>query len=129
MILRTEADVDQLVDALLTESCDHTMAALYLAERPTTDQGYPDHDFRVGINAKRKVGGLKFAGTSDGTTGVWYAMTDRPQAADVFYEYAGHPEDFPSDSECRSMWSDQRSRSSWRAAATAPEASNGGPGL
>lgn len=99
VVIRTEADVDQLVDDLLAESFDHTQAALYLAERPLTEQGYPDHDFRVGINAERKVGGLKFAGTVDGVAGVWYAAGASPQHDEVSYEYAGHPEEFSLDSE------------------------------
>ena len=36
-----------MIDALLAETFDHTMAALYLRERPRTDNGLPDHDFRV----------------------------------------------------------------------------------
>lgn len=99
VVIRTEADIDQLVDDLLAESFDHTQAALYLAERPLTEQGYPDHDFRVGINAERKVGGLKFAGPVDGSAGVWYAAGEQSQHSEVSYEYAGHPEEFPLDSE------------------------------
>lgn len=99
VVVRTDGDVDQLIDALLAESFDHTMAAFYVTERPATDQGYPDHDFRVGINAEQGVGGLKFAGTHDYIRGVWYAVGRVPEATKVFYEYAGHPEDFPIDSQ------------------------------
>jgi hypothetical protein len=99
VVLRTDADVDQLVDDLLAESFDHTMAALYLTERPLTEQGYPDHDFRVGINAERNLGGMKFAGTIDGAAGVWYAVGTASQHDEVVYEYAGHPETLPIDSE------------------------------
>jgi hypothetical protein len=99
VILTSNEDVDQLIDALLGETFDHTMAALYVRERPKTDQGLPDHNFRIGIDPERKLGGLKYAGTFDGTTGVWYAVGQTPQHDEVFYEYAGHPEDFPLDSE------------------------------
>jgi hypothetical protein len=99
VIVTTDGDVDQLVDALRTESFDHTMTALYVTERSATEQGYPDHDFRVGVNAEQNVGGLRFAGTRNGIKGVWYAVGRAPQATKVFYEYAGHPEDFPLDSE------------------------------
>ncbi|NEA35724.1 Imm1 family immunity protein [Streptomyces sp. SID13031] len=99
VVIRTDADVERLVDDLLAESFDHTMAALYLAERPRTEQGYPDHDFRVGINAERKVGGIKFAGTVEGSAGVWYAAGALAQHDEVVYEYAGHPETLPLDSE------------------------------
>jgi hypothetical protein len=99
VIISSAEEVDQLVDALLAETFDHTMAALYLRERPSTDQGYPDHDFRIGVDADRKVGSLRFAG-SDGTTkGAWYVGDQPVQHDEVFYEYAGHPEDFPLDSE------------------------------
>jgi hypothetical protein len=99
VILTSNEDVDQLIDALLGETFHHTMAALYVRERPKTDQGLPDHNFRIGIDPERKLGSLKFAGTVDGTTGVWYAAGQTPQHDEVFYEYAGHPEDFPLDSE------------------------------
>ncbi|MEV0794308.1 Imm1 family immunity protein [Kribbella sp. NPDC050459] len=99
LVIQTDADVDQLIDELLSETFDHTLAALYLAERSQTDQGYPDHDLRVGVNAERKLGGLKFAGTVDGVEGVWYAVGQTSQHGRVFYEYAGHPEDFALDSE------------------------------
>jgi hypothetical protein len=99
VVLRTDNDVDQLVDHLLAETSDQPMAALYLIERPLTEQGYPDHDFRVGINAKRRLGGLKFAGVIDGAAGVWYAAGSAQQDKEVFYEYAGHPEALPGDSE------------------------------
>ncbi|GAB3833982.1 Imm1 family immunity protein [Kribbella italica] len=99
VVLRADDDVDRLVDALLAESFDHTLAALYVTNRPATEQGYPDHDFRVGVNPERKVGGLKFAGTFNGVKGVWYAVGEASQATNVVYEYSGHPEDFPLDSE------------------------------
>jgi hypothetical protein len=98
-IIASDDDVDQLVDSLLGETFDHTMAALYIRERPKTDRGLPDHNFRIGIAPERKLGGLKFAGIVDGTAGVWYAAGQSAQHDEVFYEYVGHPEDFPLDSE------------------------------
>lgn len=56
--LRTHEDVDLLVDVLLVESFDHTMAELDVIKRPLTEQGYPDQDFRVGNNGERRMGSL-----------------------------------------------------------------------
>lgn len=99
VIITSDDHVDQLVDALLAGTFDHTMAALYVRERPKTDNGLPDHNFRIGVDPDRKLGGMKFAGSVEGTTGVWYAAGQPAQHDEVFYEYVGHPEDFPLDSE------------------------------
>jgi hypothetical protein len=56
-------------------------AALYVTERPATD----------------RAEGCR--GAYNGVKGVWYAVGRVPAATKVFYEYAGHPEDFPLDSE------------------------------
>lgn len=99
VIVSSADDVDQLVDALLAESFDNTVAALYVRERPKTDKGYPDHDFRFGIDAERKLGSLRFAGIDGATKGVWYVGGQPVQHDEVYYEYMGNPQDFPLDAE------------------------------
>ncbi|MDX6236964.1 MAG: hypothetical protein QOG10_1779 [Kribbellaceae bacterium] len=99
VILSSADDVDALVDAVLAEEFGNSVAALYVAERPKTERGMPDHELRAAFNSEAGVGGLRYAGTHNDVAGVWYASGKPSERDEVFYYYMGHDEGWPKDSE------------------------------
>lgn len=95
LLVRCDADVDALVDALLEQPFNNSLANLYIVERPLNDAGFPGHEFGVAIDAERMVGGLWYMGNS----GSWYTLGSVSTREEVFYYYMGHATDFPADSE------------------------------
>ncbi|MFD7158825.1 Imm1 family immunity protein [Kribbella sp. NPDC059898] len=99
VIISTPEQVDELVDALLAESFDNTVAALYIRERHKTGKGRPDHELRVGVGPERKLGSVRYAGVVDEQRGAWYIGGQPIRHDEVYYEYMGSPQDFPADAE------------------------------
>jgi hypothetical protein len=97
--ISTPEQVDGLVDALLAESFDNTVAALYIREWPKTQMGRPDHELRVGVDRERKLGSVRYAGVVDEQRGAWYIGGQTVQHDEVYYEYMGSPQEFPTDAE------------------------------
>ncbi|MFC0622790.1 Imm1 family immunity protein [Kribbella deserti] len=95
----TDREVDELIDAVLGESFEYTIAALYHEGRSLTAHGHPDHELRVGLDADRQVGSLRYSGSVDGDDGFWYAASGAATNDVVVYEYMGNPMHFPLDSE------------------------------
>lgn len=99
LIVRSEAQVDELVDALLAAPFDTSLATLYIVERPLNAAGFPDHEFAVGVDSEGGVGGLRYSGNS----GTWYSLgthsSDRSDRSEVFYCHMGEERLFPPDSE------------------------------
>jgi hypothetical protein len=102
LLLSTAEDIDVLVDRLLGEDFDHTMAALYLVERPPLPSGVPDHEMYLAVDPALKVGALMFMdgtgnwasrGSSDGRTEIHYALmgndTQFPPYADIPLDLVG----------------------------------------
>jgi hypothetical protein len=94
VILRNADDADRLVDALLAEPFENSVATLYAMSRPLLPSGVPDHEMLIAVNAEDGVGGLRYMG--DGT---WYAEGAASRHEEVYYLYMGHDRDFPRDSE------------------------------
>jgi hypothetical protein len=94
VILRNADDADRLVDALLAEPFDNSVATLYALSRPMLPSGVPDHEMLIGVNAEDGVGGLRYMGG-----GTWYAAGATSRHEEVYYRYTGHERDFPRDSE------------------------------
>ncbi|GAA0625661.1 hypothetical protein HPO96_35925 [Kribbella sandramycini] len=93
LILETAADIDLLIDGLLSEDYDHSVAALYVEGRLNA-AGVPDHELLVAVNNEDgDVGALRYMG--DG--GTYY--THGPGNAEVTYFYTGSDREFPADSE------------------------------
>jgi len=74
-VLSSPEDVDALVDRLLDEPIEHSLASLYVAERQCPGEMFPDHELNLGVDRNLKVGALKYAdpdgnwatlGTTDG---------------------------------------------------------------
>ncbi len=99
MVISTPEQIDELIDALLAESFDNTVAALYVRERPKTAKGRPDHELRIGVDPERKLGSVRYAGTVDQQRGAWYIGGQPVQHDEVYYEYMGDPQEFPTDAE------------------------------
>ena len=96
VIVRSAEEMDGLVDALLLEPFDNSIAALYVQERPLNEAGLPDHELRVGVNAKEGTGGLRYiGGDADATS---YSKGVESVNDEVYYCYMGNDSDFPRDS-------------------------------
>lgn len=95
LVVRTDDDIDALIDALMAESFDHSLANLYIVERPLNTAGVPDHEFGVAVDAEREVGGLWYLGAG----GSWYSLGARSDRDEVYYCYMGNDTGFPLDSE------------------------------
>lgn len=99
VVILSPEQVDQLIEDLLAQSFDNTIAALYVRERPKTDKGRPDHELRVGVDPERKLGSLRYAGVVGEERGSWYVGGQPVQHEEVYYEYMGNPQEFPTDAE------------------------------
>jgi hypothetical protein len=95
VLIDSPEDLDGLIDTLLTEPFAHSIAALYVNERPLTNLGLPDHEVRIAVDEDGKVGGFRYIG--DGAS--WYVAGQQSQRDEVFYYYQGSDEGFPRDSE------------------------------
>ncbi|MGH3736450.1 MAG: Imm1 family immunity protein [Micromonosporaceae bacterium] len=94
MRLSTPEDVDALVDAMLREPYENSVAALYVEGRLNAAR-VPDHELLLAVNQQDKVGGLRYMG-GDGT---YYATGKRSAYEQVVYFYTGSQREFPRDSE------------------------------
>jgi hypothetical protein len=96
--LKTDEDVDNLIDAVLAQDFEYSVIHLH-AEGRVNDAGFPNHHFSVGIdNEDGQVGSLFYWGPQ--YEGMFYApgkRSKRPQG--VFYCYQGHGEAWPQDAE------------------------------
>ncbi|TDD28374.1 hypothetical protein E1218_07600 [Kribbella turkmenica] len=98
LILTNADDADALIDAMLTESFNNSVAALYDLDRPSVEGApdIPDHELRVAVDAKENVGGIRYSGGDhDDVTYVPGATSDRDE---MFYVYMDHGEGWPKDS-------------------------------
>ncbi|GAB3154883.1 hypothetical protein GCM10027290_50050 [Micromonospora sonneratiae] len=94
VVITNDEDVDRLVDALLAEPFENSVAAMYSTARPKLASGVPDHELLLAVNADDSVGGLRYMG--DGT---WYSKGTPSKHDEVYYCYMGSDRDFPHDSE------------------------------
>jgi hypothetical protein len=96
--LTSDADVDQLVDNLLTEDFGNSVAAIYANGRLNA-AGVPDHELLVGIDSEGGVGSLRYMGESATFSGTFYGSGQPSKRDEVFYYYMGHDRVFPADAE------------------------------
>jgi hypothetical protein len=94
-ILSSPEDVDALVDRLLAEDFDHTIAALYLVERPLMPAGVPDHEFLLAVDPQLQVGALMFRDAS----GNWASLGSADGRTEVHYSLMGNDTAFPPYSD------------------------------
>lgn len=93
--ISTVDDLRALIDALLSEPVENSVAALYINERPLAHYGAPDHELRLAVDASRKLGGLRYT-TIDQT--LYAVGVPAGSPAPLRYQYMGHAEEFPADS-------------------------------
>ncbi|MGW1340221.1 Imm1 family immunity protein [Kribbella sp. NPDC002412] len=98
-ILTSAAEIDELIDTLLSAGPQYSVAALAIRERPRSELGLPDHEFELAVNADGKSGGLRYAGRRGEESGVWYAVGEQSGHEPLMYGHAGNETPFPSDSE------------------------------
>jgi hypothetical protein len=51
------------------------------------------------VDPERKLGCLRYAGVVDEQRGAWYVGGQPVQHEEVYYEYMGNPQEFPTDAE------------------------------
>ena len=95
VILHTTDDIDRLIDQLLTEPFDNSVAALYSKDRPLNPAGVPDHQFMIAVNAEDQVGTIRYTG--EGWT--WNPQGTRSRYEELYYCYMGNEIEFPRDAE------------------------------
>ncbi len=94
-VARTPADANHLIDRLLAEPFDHSVAALYVIQRPLNRLGLPDHELRIAVNAAGDTGGLRYMGGP----GTWFSAGAVSRHDHVCYHHMGWAAPFPRDSE------------------------------
>lgn len=94
VLVSTDDEMDALVDQLLAEPFENSIAACYSLDRPFNAAGVPDHELYLAVNAKAGVGSLSYTGER-----VWYSQGTPSNRDEVFYCYMGNDTDFPHDSE------------------------------
>jgi hypothetical protein len=93
--LETAADVDRLIDGLLSEDYSHSVAALYVEGRINA-AGAPDHELLVAVNNEDgDVGALRYMGGG----GNYYTHGSNSADKEITYYYTGSDREFPADSE------------------------------
>jgi Immunity protein Imm1 len=97
-VLSTPADVDRMIDALLSNDWSDTVASVYLRERPLNAAGVPDHELLVAVNPDDKVGGLFYNG-HQGEPASLYSKGASVKADSAFYYYFGNEREFPAGSQ------------------------------
>lgn len=98
-LIESAHDVDALIDSVLAESFDNSVITLYSTARPLMESGVPDHELRVALHAEAKVGGIRYVGDDGTHEGSWYVPGQVSLREEVFYNYAGHDQGWPQDSE------------------------------
>ncbi|WBQ03229.1 Imm1 family immunity protein [Kribbella sp. CA-293567] len=94
VIAATDDDVDQLIDALVTESWENSVAAVYVDGR-LNSAGVPDHELLVAVDYEDKTrGALRYMGRD----GVYLSKGISSEADTVLYYYMGSDREFPRGS-------------------------------
>jgi Immunity protein Imm1 len=97
VIISTPEGMDRVIDDLLAGDWEHSVAAVYLRERPLNAAGVPDHELLVAVDADTGLGALFL--NAPGETHSLYSKGTTQQPDDVLYYYMGSERDFPHDSE------------------------------
>lgn len=92
VVAATPEEANAIIDDLLTQPYDLSMADLYLSENPAAE---PGPALSVGVDPERGVGGLAFQ-TPDGR---WFSKGQTSKYDEVVYCYYGNEREFPHDSE------------------------------
>lgn len=92
VVAATPEEANAIIDDLLTQPYDLSMADLYLAEDTTAA---PGPALSVGVDPDRGVGGLAYQ-TADGR---WFSRGQDSEHDEVVYCYYGNEREFPHDSE------------------------------
>lgn len=98
-MIDTPKQMDELIDNLLNEPFDNSIAALYHLDRPTNSFDLPDHEMYVAVNAQDKIGGVYYMGQHHGEHGSWYSKGRLSKYNEVSYCITGSTREFPQDSE------------------------------
>jgi hypothetical protein len=99
VVLASAEDANKLVDDLLTEPFDNSVATLYHRARPATEFGFPDHELTIAVAADDHVGGVRYMGEYHGVPGTWFSKGATSEYDEVVYYYMGHDREYPRDSE------------------------------
>jgi hypothetical protein len=93
VLLTTAPDADRLVDQLLGQPVENSIAALYHRDRPLLPAGVPDHELYLCVDGDRRVGALMFLDA----TGNWVSQGDSREEREIRYYLMGNETEVPSD--------------------------------
>ncbi|GIG68046.1 Imm1 family immunity protein [Phytomonospora endophytica] len=90
-VASTDAELDALLDELMREGFDRSIAVLSVAE--PGDGGY--RALHVAVDPEGDVGALIYIDSTD----AWYSKGTTSEREELFYCYYGEDRDFPRDAE------------------------------
>lgn len=93
VVLSTADEIDHLVDALVAEPWENSVAALYVCGR-LNEAGVPDHELLVAVDYDNKsMGALRYMGGG----GTYFSKGSSTDGDSVLYYYMGSDREFPRD--------------------------------
>lgn len=93
VVLSTADEIDHLVDALVAEPWENSVAALYVDGR-LNEAGVPDHELLVAVDFDNKsMGALRYMGGG----GTYFSQGSSSEDGSVLYYYMGSDREFPRD--------------------------------
>ncbi|MGW5002530.1 Imm1 family immunity protein [Streptomyces hydrogenans] len=94
--ISTPADVDRVIDFLLSAEKEYHSAAMFQSlKRQTLPSGYPDHEFIVGVNSDTRKGAITFGYEEHS----FATLAEAASGEEVLYHIAGNEAFFPENSE------------------------------
>ncbi|HEY9472906.1 MAG TPA: Imm1 family immunity protein [Mycobacteriales bacterium] len=99
LILRTPTDMDALVDALVEQTWENRVAALYHLDHPVNALGLPDHELEIAVDPDTRTGALRYMGAWQGQGGTWYSQGNSGKTGTVLHFFMGSDNEWPADSE------------------------------
>src|SRR5262245_59571718 len=94
LVVRTDDEVDHLVDALLAEPYENSVAVCHHLDRPLSATGKPDHEFLVAVDREAGIGALCHR-----DRGIHFSQGGRSGDDNAVYYYMGSDREFPRDSD------------------------------
>lgn len=92
-VARTAEEVNAIIDELLAQDYDSSMATMVIAEQRDADEYIAE--LSIGVDPDRGVGSAQYA-TPDG---AWFTKGQPSTHPEVLYCYFGNEREFPHDSE------------------------------
>jgi hypothetical protein len=63
-LITSPSELDKMIDELLTQPAEYSVATLYVRERPWSPTGFPDHELCIGVDADGGHGVVIYSGAN-----------------------------------------------------------------